>query len=408
MLEARFFPNASLSIVEHVLRHTGPEPAVIAVSEGSTRTVSWTELATEVGAMAAALTQAGVAEGDRVAAWLPNGIEAVVAMLGASAVGALFSSTSPDFGAAGVLDRFGQIEPTVLFATNDYEYNGTVHDRRQVRDEIVDGLPSVRRTVIVGSAGADGFEAFLAPHRGERAPMTRRSFHHPWYVLYSSGTTGTPKCIVHATGRVLLQHAKEHQLHSDLAAGDRLLYVTTCGWMMWNWQVSALAWGVTIVLVDGSIVYPGPGRLWDIVDEHQINVLGVGARYLDVLANEHYSPRRHHELSSLKAIASTGSPLSPERYAWVYAEVKKDVNLAYISGGTDLCGCFELCYPTSPVHAGEIQRPGLGMAVDVWADSGQPLDPRIKGELVCTQPFPNQPLGFWAEDRKSTRLNSSH
>jgi len=392
MRESRLFPDASLSVVEHVLRRTGPEPAVIATDEsGEVRTSSWDELAVEVGAMAAALAELGVGEGDRVAAWLPNGIEPVVAMLGAAALGAVFSSTSPDFGAGGVLDRFGQIEPTVLFAVDGYGYGGKRFDRRAVREEIVAGLPTLRRTVVVG----DDWEAFLAPHRGTPAPLDRRSFHHPWYVLYSSGTTGKPKCIAHATGRVLLQHAKEHQLHSDLSAGDRLLYVTTCGWMMWNWQVSALASGVTIVAVDGNVAHPGPGRLWELVDEHGVDLLGVGAKYLDAIAHMGYSPREHHDLSSLRTLASTGSPLSPERFAWVYEQVKDDVHLASISGGTDLCGCFVLGDPTSPVHAGEIQRPGLGMAVDVWSESGDPLGPGERGELVCTAPFPSQPLGFW-------------
>jgi len=392
MRESRLFPDASLSVVEHVLRRTGPEPAVIATDEsGAVRSLSWDELAVEVGAMAAALAAEGVGEGDRVAAWLPNGIEPVVAMLGAAALGAVFSSTSPDFGAGGVLDRFGQIEPVVLFAVDGYDYGGKHFDRRAVRGEIVAGLPTLRRTVVVG----DDWDAFLAPHRGSPAPLDRRSFHHPWYVLYSSGTTGKPKCIVHATGRVLLQHAKEHQLHSDLSAGDRLLYVTTCGWMMWNWQVSALAWDVTIVAVDGNVSHPGPGRLWELVDEHTVDLLGVGAKYLDAVARQGYSPRAHHDLTSLRALASTGSPLSPERFGWVYEHVKDDVHLASISGGTDLCGCFVLGDPTSSVHAGEIQRPGLGMAADVWSEAGEPCGPGERGELVCTAPFPSQPLGFW-------------
>ena len=393
MPEARLFPDATLSVVEHVLRHTGSGPAVIAESETGTRTVSWDELAVEVGAMASALAAEGVGEGDRVAAWLPNGIEAVVAMLGAAALGAVFSSTSPDFGAAGVLDRFGQIEPVVLFGVDGYDYGGAHFDRRGVRAEIEAGLPTLRRTVVLG----DDWDAFLEPHRGAEAPLARRSFHHPWYVLYSSGTTGTPKCIVHATGRVLLQHAKEHQLHSDLSAGDRLLYVTTCGWMMWNWLVSALAWGVTIVTVDGNVVHPSPGRLWELVDRHGVGMLGVGAKYLDALAHQGYSPAEHHDLTSLRTLASTGSPLSPERFAWVHEHVKGDVHLASISGGTDLCGCFVLGDPTSPVHAGEIQRPGLGMAVDVWSEDGAPLGPGERGELVCTQSFPSQPLGFWGD-----------
>jgi len=404
MRESRLFPDATLSVVEHVVRRTGPGPAIIASTEdGGERAISWDDLAVEVGAMAAALAAAGVGEGDRVAAWLPNGIEAVVAMLGAAALGAVFSSTSPDFGAAGVLDRFGQIEPTVLFAVDGYEYGGRGFDRRDVRAEIEAGLPSLRRTVVVG----DDWEAFLAPHRGTPVPIVRRSFHHPWYVLYSSGTTGKPKCIVHATGRVLLQHAKEHQLHTDLSAGDRLLYATTCGWMMWNWLVSALASGVTVVAVDGNLAHPGPGRLWELVDRHGVDVLGVGAKYLDALAHQGYSPAEHHDLGSLRTLCSTGSPLSPERFAWVHDAVKADVHLASISGGTDLCGCFVLGDPTSPVHAGEIQRPGLGMAVDVWAEDGEPAAVGERGELVCTRPFPSQPLGFW-DDPEGERYRRAY
>jgi acetoacetyl-CoA synthetase len=390
MRATRFFPDAQLSVVENFLRRTGNDPAIIAVDEAGTRTITWDELAVDVGAMAAALAADGVVAGDRVAAWLPNGVEAVVAMLGAAAIGAVFSSTSPDFGAAGVLDRFGQIEPVVLFVVDGYHYGGKHFDRGIVRDETVAGLPTVRRVVSVA-----GFDAYLAPHRGTPAPIVRRPFDHPWYVLYSSGTTGTPKCIVHATGRVLLQHLKEHQLHSDLAEGDRLLYVTTCGWMMWNWMVSALASGVTIVCVEGNVMHPGPERLWDLVDEHRVDLLGVGAKYLDALAGVSFSPRRSNDLGSLRTLASTGSPLSPERFGWVYDEVKSDIHLASISGGTDLCSCFVLGDPTSPVYAGEIQRPGLGMAVDVWSESGEPLPAGQRGELVCTQPFPSQPLGFW-------------
>lgn len=403
MREARFFPDAELSIVENVLRHTGPSTAILAADERGTRTISWDDLAVEVGAMAAALTESGVEAGDRVVAWLPNGIEPVVAMLGAAAIGAVFSSTSPDFGAAAVLDRFGQIEPVVLFAVDGYDYGGVRHDRRTVRAEIEAGLPTLRRTVVLG----DDWETFLAPHRGTPAPLTRRSFHHPWYILYSSGTTGRPKCIVHGTGRVLLTHVKEHQLHSDLSAGDTLLYVTTCGWMMWNWLVSALASGVTIVAVDGNVMHAGPGRLWELVDEHGVDMVGVGAKYLDALANVGYHPRAHHDLGSLRTLASTGSPLSPERFAWVYGSVKADLHLASISGGTDLCGCFVLGDPTSPVYAGEIQRPGLGMAVDVWTGDGDPAPAGERGELVCTAPFPSQPLGFW-DDPDDARYRAAY
>ncbi len=407
MRESRFFPDARLSIVENVLRHRGAEPAIIAVSETGTDSLSWDDLAVEVGAMGAALAADGVGEGDRVVAWLPNDIEAVIAMLGAASQGAVFSSTSPDFGAAGVLDRFGQIEPSVLFAIDGYHHGGTHFDRSDVKAEIVAGLPTLARTVTVASDGDDGWDAYLAPHRGTAAALDRRPFDHPWYVLFSSGTTGKPKCIVHATGRVLLQHAKEHQLHSDLSPGDRLCYVTTCGWMMWNWLVSALASGVTIVCVDGNVAHPGPDRLWDLVDEHGIQLLGVGAKYLDALAHQRYAPGARHDLTSLRTLASTGSPLSPERFAWVFDEVSSDLHLASISGGTDLCGCFVGGDPTSAVHAGEIQRPALGMAIDVWSPEGVPQSPGERGELVCTEPFLSQPLGFW-DDPDEARYRDAY
>jgi acetoacetyl-CoA synthetase len=404
----RFFPDATLNVAENLLHAwEGDEPALIAHDEtGRRREVTGRDLRAEVGALAAALTQLGVGVGDRVVAWLPNGVETVVTMLAATSLGAVFSSCSPDFGTAGVLDRFGQIEPVVLVAADGYHYNGAPIDCLGRLREIRAGLPSLRATVVVpvlteqpDLAGMDGaviWDTFVGPHRGSEPTFVRLPFDHPWYVLYSSGTTGRPKCIVHRAGGVLLMHLKEHQLQCDVHRGDVVLYYTTTGWMMWNWQISALASGATVILYDGSPFVPGPDRLFDLVDEEGISLLGVSAKLIDALAKEGRQPARTHGLTSLRTICSTGSPLAPEGFRYVYEHVKADVHLASISGGTDLCGCLVGGDPTGPVYAGEIQRPALGMAIDVRSETGEPLPAgRGAGELVCTAPFPSMPLGFW-------------
>ncbi len=340
-----------------------------------------------------------------MAAWLPNGIEAVVAMLGAASIGAVYSSTSPDFGAHGVLDRFGQIAPVVLFAADGYQYGGNHFDCLERLAEIRAGLPSLHATVVLG----DGWDEFLAPHRGADLAPERFVFDHPWYVLYSSGTTGVPKCIVHRAGGVLLQHLKEHQLHCDIRAGDRVMYFTTTGWMMWNWLVSTLASGATAVLYDGSPFHPGPNVLFDIVDAERLTLLGVSAKFIDSVGKAGIEPVRSHRLDTLRTICSTGSPLSPDGFRVIYERVKRDVHLASIAGGTDLCGCLVGGDPTGPVYAGEIQRPALGMAVDAAADDGSSLrdSPGVAGELVCRAPFPSMPLGFWG-DREDARYHAAY
>ena len=410
MPSSRFFPHAHLNVAENLLDGwEGDEPAIIAHDEtGNRRELSGRDLRRQVAALAAALRDAGAVPGDRVAAWLPNGPEAVVTMLAAASIGATFSSCSPDFGAVGVLDRFGQIEPVVLVAADGYHYNGQPIDCLQRLREIRSALPSVRRTIVVpvlspapaldGIDGAELWPDVLDRHDGATLAVARLPFDHPWYVLYSSGTTGPPKCIVHRTGGVLLKHVAEHQLQCDVQRGDRVLYYTTTGWMMWNWLVSALASGATVVLYDGSPFAPGPDRLFDLVDEEGISLLGVSAKYLDALAKADRHPDHTHGLASLRTICSTGSPLAPEGFRFVYERVKADVHLASISGGTDLCGCLVAGDPTGPVYAGEIQRPALGMAIDVWSEEGRTVPAgEGAGELVCTRPFPSMPLGFWGD-----------
>ena len=404
MSTAQFFPEASLSVVENLLSRTGTEAAVVAIDEdGNRRVRSWDDLHSRVACIASALQSRGVVAGDRVVAWLPNSIEAIEVMLGAASIGAVFSSSSPDFGTNGVLDRFGQIAPKVLFAIDGYRYNGKTFDCVERLAEIQQGLPSLIETVVVSNVsrniphGCIAYEQFVAGGADNPVLPMRFSFNHPWYVLYSSGTTGVPKCIVHRAGGVLIQHMKEHQLHCDIQPGDRVMYFTTTGWMMWNWLVSVLASGATAVLFDGAPTAPNMSRLFDIVDAEQVSLLGVSAKFIDSLRKAQLAPIETHSLKSLRTICSTGSPLAPEGFDWVYQSVKHDVHLASISGGTDLCGCFVGGDPTKPVYRGEIQGPMLGMAVDVVDEHLHSLHdtPLTPGELVCRQPFPSMPIGFW-------------
>jgi acetoacetyl-CoA synthetase len=402
----RFFPDGQLSVVENLLALRGAttpdSEAVVAIDEtGTRRARSWNGLREDAAVMAAALRASGVQAGDRVAAWLPNGLEAIVVMLGAASIGAIYSSTSPDFGVEGVVDRFGQIEPIVLFAAPSYPYGGKRFDCVERLGEIMPRLPSVRSTVVIGDAppGTTTWDDFVAPHRDRPVAPQRFAFDHAWYILYSSGTTGPPKCIVHRAGGVLLQHVKEHQLHCDIQPGDRVLYYTTTGWMMWNWLASTLASGATAILYDGSPFHSGPNALFDLVDRERLTLLGVSARYIESLRKSGFEPRSTHDLGSLRTMCSTGSPLSPDGFRFVYDAIKTDLHLASIAGGTDLCGCLVAGDPTGPVRAGEIQRPALGMAVDILDEDGRSLAdrPGDAGELVCRQPFPSMPLGFWSD-----------
>jgi acetoacetyl-CoA synthetase len=404
---ARFFPGATLNVAENLMaRLPDNAPALVAYDEsGRVEAVDSDDLRGRVAAVAAELREAGVGEGDRVAAMLPNGPEAIVAMLAATSIGAVFSSASPDFGAPAVLDRFGQIEPVVLIGCASYCYNGRSIDTRAKLAEIAGDLPTVRRKIVVGEPGVGLIDDFvpwgdiLARHVGAVLTFTRLPFDHPWYVLFSSGTTGKPKCIVHRAGGVLLMHAKEHRIGCDVKPGDVVTYYTTLGWMMWNWLASALATGATVVLYDGSPAYPNQHRLFEIAEAEGITLFGTSAKFIDGLATAELDISGAHDLSSVRTICSTGSPLSPRGFEYVYASIKPDVHLASISGGTDLCGCFVGGISTQPVWSGELQGPALAMAVQFFDESGRALAAGDgAGELVCTRPFPSQPLGLWGDE----------
>ena len=407
----RFFPEARLSYAENILaaREGANAEAIIAVTEGGQRTVTtWAQLRADVAAMAAALLADGVQPGDRVAAFMPHVTETLIAFLAANAIGATFTSTSSDFGTAGVVDRFGQTTPTVLVAADGYRYAGKSFDCLPKVAEVAALLPSLRRTIVVGvlddapdvSTVANGVRwgDHLAAHRGAPLQFRRMPGDHPVYILYSSGTTGKPKCITHRALGVLLMHLKDHHLHCDVRAGDRVLYFTTCGWVMWNWLASVPASGATIVLFDGSPFHPSGSVLFDIAERERLTLLGVSAKYIDSVGKAGLRPRDSHDLTALRTVCSTGSPLSDDGFHWIYDAVKPDVHLASISGGTDLAGCFVGGDPTRPVYMGEIQGPALAMAVEVYDTDGKRLtEVGVKGELVCTLPFPSMPVSFWGD-----------
>ncbi|HPF70844.1 MAG TPA: acetoacetate--CoA ligase [Candidatus Krumholzibacteria bacterium] len=397
---ARWFPRARLNYAENLLQGDGAaEVLVFRGEDGATVRLDRAALCAEVGRVAAGLAADGVGPGVRVAGFLPNIPQAVIAMLATASLGAAWTSCSPDFGAQGVLDRFGQIGPQVLVTADGYHYGGRVHDIRPTVAGLQAVLPSLRRTVMVpfgdpGAALPAGVTAWDAYGRPGAAPVFAHvGFADPLFIMYSSGTTGLPKCMVHSVGGTLLQHLKEHRLHGDLGPGDRIFYFTTCGWMMWNWLVSALASRATVMLYDGHPLQPAT-TLWDYAAAERFTTLGTSARWLAACQKEGLVPRASHDLGALREILSTGSPLAPATFDWVYRDVKADVRLSSISGGTDIISCFALGSPELPVRRGELQTRGLGMDVAVFDDAGRPTVGR-KGELVCTAPFPSMPTGFW-------------
>ncbi len=413
---ARWFPNARLNFAENLLRRRDDSPALIFSGEdGQRRELSHGGLYDAVSRLAQALAACGVVAGDRVAGFLPNLPEAVIAMLAATSLGAVWSSCSPDFGIKGVMDRFGQIEPKVLFTADGYIYAGKRVDSLARAQAIAAQLPKLQKLIVVPylaeRPALEGLEAelladFVAPYPPRDISFTRLAFNNPLYIMYSSGTTGVPKCIVHGIGGTLIQHIKEHRLHCDIKPGTRLFYFTTCGWMMWNWLVSALASEATLVLYDGSPFHVGGRVLFDLAEAVGINVFGTSAKFIDACEKAELAPAQSHDLSSVATILSTGSPLKPEGYDYVYAKVKSDVCLASMSGGTDLIACFVGGNPMGPVWRGEIQARALGMKVEVFDDAGAPVR-GAKGELVCTASFPSMPIGFW-EDPDGAKYHAAY
>jgi acetoacetyl-CoA synthetase len=406
MQEARFFPGARLNFAENLLRNSGGEMALVFRGEDKVeRQLSWEDLRALVSRLQQALKAEGIGAGDRVAAMLPNMPEAIALMLATASIGAIFSSCSPDFGERGVLDRFGQIGPKLFVSCDSYWYNGKAIEMAPKLAAISSQLTSAAKVVIVpyldradevAAAVPRGLTlaAFLAPFAPAPLTFERMPFNHPLYILFSSGTTGVPKCIVHGAGGTLLQHMKEQQLHCSLQAGEKLFYFTTCGWMMWNWLATGLATGATLLLYDGSPFYPTANALFDYADATGMEIFGTSAKFIDGVSKANLKPRETHDLSAVRLLTSTGSPLAPKNFDFVYEAIKPDVHLASISGGTDIASCFVLGVPTLPVFRGEIQRSGLGMAVDVFDDSGNPVRGE-KGELVCTVAFPSMPVMFW-------------
>ena len=409
---AQWFPEARLNFAENLLRTRDGSDAIVFWGEDRVRKrLSHAELYALVSRLAQALAAAGVKKGDRVAGYLPNLPESVAAMLATASLGAIWSSCSPDFGVQGVLDRFGQIEPKVLFCADGYYYGGKEFDSQAKVREVLASLPGVQQVVVVPYTNqpplaGTSLQEFIDPYVAKDIEFESVEFNHPLYILYSSGTTGVPKCIVHGTGGTLLQHLKEHRLHSDVKGGDRLFYFTTLGWMMWNWLVSGLASGAALLLYDGS-PFAARGRLlFDFADAEGMTHFGTSAKFIDALAKTGLKPKETHRLDALRAVLSTGSPLVPEGFDYIYRDVKSDVCLSSISGGTDIVSCFVLGNPAGPVWRGEIQAKGLGMAVEVFDRDGNPVQNQ-KGELVCTRPFPAMPVGFW-NDPDGSRYRAAY
>jgi len=414
---ARWYPQARLNFAENLLRRRDDDIAIVFHGEDRVvRTLTFAELHDQVSRLAQALSAMGVEQGDRVAGYLPNMPETIVAMLATTSLGAIWSSCSPDFGVRGVVDRFGQIEPKVLFTADGYHYAGKEHDCLEKARQVLAEIPCIQQVVVVpylsdapvieGLGGAPAMDAMLAEQPGGEIDFCQVPFDHPLYIMYSSGTTGAPKCIVHCTGGILLKHLCEHRLHTDTRRGDRLFYFTTCGWMMWNWMVTALACEASLVLYDGSPFHPGPERLFDLADDTGMSVFGTSAKFIDAVKKSGIKPIDSHDLSSVRSMLSTGSPLAPESFDFVYQGIKHDICLSSITGGTDIVGCFALGNPALPVWRGELQCLALGLDVKAFDENGVAVMGE-QGELVCLNPFPSMPVGFW-NDPDGSRYRAAY
>ncbi len=413
---SKWFPGARLNFAENLLRYRDEQTALVFKGEQQEAVrITYAELYDRVARLAKSLRAMGVTVGDRVSGFVPNMMETVIAMLATTSIGAIWSSCSPDFGIKGVLDRFGQIEPKVVFTANGYAYNGKTFDSLQRVSDILNSLPSVEKVVVIPYTESRPdismiknsimFDDFLAAEDNLEIEFEQLPFDHPLYIMYSSGTTGVPKCIVHGAGGTLIQHLKEHILHVDLKREDKLFYFTTCGWMMWNWLVSGLAVGATLILFDGSPFYPDGGATFKLAEDEKITVFGTSAKFLASVQQAGIKPGREYDLSAIKTICSTGSPLSAESFEFVYREIKEDLDLASISGGTDIISCFALGNPILPVYSEELQCRGLGMKVEAFDDEGKPVI-NEQGELVCTASFPSMPIYFWNDPDNQKYLDA--
>ena len=418
MIGGQFFPEGKINYAENLLQNKSDDPAIIFRDEtGLERHLTFQELYDQVSLWVQALKDQGVKKGDRVAAYLPNMPETIIACLATASIGAIWSSASPDFGVQGIIDRFGQINPKILITVDGYYYGGKTIDCLDKIKEVQKSIPDLEKTIVVSFAGSKNkigeisngvlLEDFLKAYQPNSIEFQAVSFNHPLFIMFSSGTTGVPKCIVHGHGGTLLQHLKEHRLQCDIKPGDKVFYFTTCGWMMWNWLITALASQATLLLYDGNPFYPNGNVLWEFTARHKVTLFGTAAKYIDALKNADIRPKESYDLETLKIITSTGSPLVHESFDYVYDSIKEDVHLASISGGTDIVSCFMLGNSISPVWRGEIQGAGLGMAIDVFDDNGKPLSEGNSGELVCTKPFPSMPISFW-NDPDNSKFHSAY